>query len=247
MIRKLRKPGFTIIELMLAMTFISVLLLAIATTAIQIGKIYNRGLILSSLNTVGRDISDVLRRDFLQTDRRKISVGESGGAIIQLRDGGNIYSGRFCLGDYSYLWNTAETLDAFTKGTLSASNKAVVRSSSGDIVNFIRVADSDGSLCRIQADGRYKTEIDESNKVTHLAKRQSGKEVVLAVHDIQVRPVVEANERPDGLYHLTFTLGTSSLSEINTVDKSCKPSGDDQSNAEFCAINQFNMIVRTNG
>ena len=66
-----RSTGFTIIELTLAMAFISVLLLSIVMTAIQAGRIYNRGAVLRSVNQAGRDVSDTLRRDFLQTNAKR--------------------------------------------------------------------------------------------------------------------------------------------------------------------------------
>lgn len=245
-VRKARKGGFTLIELMLAMTFISILLLAITITAIQVGKIYNRGLILSSLNSVGRDLSDTLRRDFLQTDRRQISKGDNGDSVIYISDGGpDPRSARFCLGDYSYLWNTATTLnDLDSSGTIS---QAVV-TVGGQPINLIRVSDPNGSLCQKQSNDSYETRLEDSGRVTHLLKQQADNgEIVLAVHGFQVRSIIQGNEQLEGLYDVKFTLGTSALEEINTTDQSCKPSGDDKSNAEFCAINQFNMIVRTNG
>ena len=50
------KKGFTLIELMLAMSFISVLLLSIAMVGIQAGKMYSRGIVLRDVNKAGRDI-----------------------------------------------------------------------------------------------------------------------------------------------------------------------------------------------
>ena len=60
--RAAKQTGFTLIELMLAMTFISVLLLAIAMTIIQIGTIYNRGVTLKEVSQAARSISDELNR-----------------------------------------------------------------------------------------------------------------------------------------------------------------------------------------
>ena len=76
MIRARRTKGFTIVELSLAMTFVSMLLLAIAMTAIQAGSLYNKGLVLESVNQAGRDIGDMLRRDFMQANAVRISKGD---------------------------------------------------------------------------------------------------------------------------------------------------------------------------
>ena len=109
MTRQCRRHGFTLIELMLAMAFVSVLLLAIATIAIQAGKLYNRGLTLKSINQSGREIGDTLRRDFLQANAGKIS-GNANSAVVMVQAGGADRSGRLCLGDYSYVWNVPKVV-----------------------------------------------------------------------------------------------------------------------------------------
>ena len=49
------RRGFTLIELMLAIAFISMLLLAIAAVGIQVGRIYTRGIVLRDVNQAGRE------------------------------------------------------------------------------------------------------------------------------------------------------------------------------------------------
>ena len=100
------KKGFTLIELMLAMSFISVLLLSIAMVGIQAGKMYSRGIVLRDVNQAGRDISDTIRRDFLQTNAEKIdSTG------LRAPNNSNWSTGRLCLGSHSYVWNNPKYLD----------------------------------------------------------------------------------------------------------------------------------------
>jgi len=242
MTQRRRLEGFTIIELMLALAFISMLLLAIVMTAIQAGRMYSHGVTLRSVNQAGRDISDILRRDFMQTDQRQVVRGGDDNVIIQLRDGGSLRSGRACLGQYSYLWNVPEVLDENITG------QAVVVDHEDQPINFARVVDSGGSLCRPDASGRYVNQLTDPSRVTHLLKRQAdGREVVLAMHEIQISQVAGARDNTDGLFEIRMVIGTSRLSEINTMDQSCRPPADDQSNIDFCAINQFDMIVRANG
>lgn len=236
------KKGFTIIELMLAMSFISVLLLAIAFTAIQVGKMYNRGMTLRSVNHSGRNIGDTLRRDFLQTDQRRITRPSSSDAVIWVSDGGERMSGRFCLGYHSYLWNTPKAIDE----DINTGN-AVVMGPDGKPISFVRVIDEGGSLCRLQADSTYPNQLNEAGRVTHLLKPKDKGDVILAVHSFSVRPIVWDSHAANSLYGLNFTIGTSKLGEINTTDQSCIPPSDGKSNIEFCAINNFDMIVRTNG
>lgn len=229
--------GFTIIELMLAMTFISMLLLSIVLTAIQAGKMYNRGVVLRSVNHAGRDIGDAMRRDFIQSDRRQIATD----TIIEVRDGGEAVSGRFCLGRYSYIWNTPRVLDE------DIASAAVVKGPDGKPVNFVRVIDEDQYLCE-ETHGTYINHLDDASKITHLLKTPvDTNEVVLALHSLNISPVATIDGSSEALYRLQYTVGTSKLSEINTANQLCKPPTDADANADFCAINQFDTIVRTNG
>ena len=91
--------GFTLIELMLAMTFISVLLLAIAMTIIQVGAIYNKGVALKDINQSGRGISDDISRTVAASEAFSLTTDYVTGT-----DGG-----RVCLGSYSYIWNYAKS------------------------------------------------------------------------------------------------------------------------------------------
>lgn len=242
MIQRRNSGGFTIIELMLALAFISMLLLAIVMTAIQAGRMYSYGATLRSINQAGRDISDMLRRDFIQTDQRQVVRNGDGDVVMGLKDGGSLRSGRVCLGQYSYLWNVPEVLDD------SLTGQAVVVDHEGQPINFVRVVDSGGGLCRPDASGRYINQLTDPSRVTHLLKRQAdGREVVLAMHQLQVSSVAGASDSSDSLFGITMVIGTSRLDEINTSDQSCRPPSDDQSNIDFCSINQFDMIVRTNG
>lgn len=237
------KQGFTVIELTLAMLFVSFLLMAIVMTVIQAGQIYNRGIILKSVNQSGRDISDTLRRDFTGTDQRMIvrSGASINSPIVHtINGGGGQASGRFCLGGYSYLWNNPRVLDG---GPDSA---GVVKDSANNPINFVRVVDQEADLCNKSSSGAYISVLEDDSRVTHLLKTKADSEdVVLSIHSLSVERVASVSDGNDGLFEVKFTIGTSKLSEIN--GQSCRPPVDQESNLEFCAINQFNMIARTNG
>ena len=242
------KRGFTIVELTIAMAFISVLLLSIVMISIQAGKMYSRGIALRSVNQSGRSIDMVVRQDFLQTNSRQISKNSDDTLIITTN---NIMDGvsrpinrRFCLGSYSYIWNTPEVIDndggAYDESAVVLSEKPI---------NFARVVDPNAILCEVDASGKYLNELDTFvDGVTHLLKMPDADgEVVLAVHSLQFLPVAVIDDQPEALYRITMTIGTSKMSEINTADQSCRPPAEGESNFEFCAINQFDTIVRTNG
>ena len=228
--------GFTIIELTLALAFISVLLLSITLVSIQVGKIYNRGVTLRDINQAARDISDTLRRDFMQTNAQRI-MKDGTNEVIWIRNGGQDVSGRICLGDYSYVWNMATALDSGdTSGVFMVD---------GSPVTLVRAIDKGGNLCTKQNSGEYPQTIDAA-KISHLLKKTSTGEGSIVVHAFGLEKISQSDTAEE-LYRISFTLGTGVLSEINTSDATCKPPDDDQANLDFCAINKFVMIARTNG
>lgn len=225
-----RSRGFTIIELMLAMSFISVLLLAIAMAGIQAGKLYNKGLVLQGVNQAGQDIGSVLRRDFLQANAQMIASYET------------VSTGRLCLGGYSYLWNLP-----LEGGGVTGGDRIV--DSSGDLINFVRIADSGGGMCQPTSGGAYSNTLPAGSTPTHLLRQGSDDTGLdLAVHLLKAIPVTSPAGSAEALYAVEYIIGTTELSEINTSSHRCGPSGSgERVDDEFCAINNFEMIVRTNG
>ena len=114
------KQGFTLVELMLAMAFISILLLSITMVGIQAGRMYSRGVVLRDINQAGRDISDTIRRDFLQANANKI---DSSG--LRVPNNSSWATGRLCLGSHSYVWNNPRYLD--DPSLLGANRSTVIR------------------------------------------------------------------------------------------------------------------------
>ncbi len=121
-----KKKAFTIIELMLAMSFLGTMLVGIAALMMQITSIYQKGLALRSVNSNGREIiSDITRT--INASRVNIDInpeipvtGDVTQALIdEARAQYFIFTsdseqrqlgGVFCTGDYSYVWNTADNL-----------------------------------------------------------------------------------------------------------------------------------------
>lgn len=238
MIQNPKQKGFTLVELMIAMGLISILLISITMTAIQAGKLYNRGLILKSVNESGRNIVDTIRRDFLQSNSQLISENDDSAVVNIPSD--NPVSGRVCLGQYTYVWNYAPYLGA------ESSDGTLVRDVDGKPISLIRVSDENGSLCVRDEDTERYPEPNMDADVTHLLRKPSDtKDVVLGIHKMSMQKSVSQGESGEALYSVSFTVGTSDTEEI--VDNQCKPPADNLSNMEFCAINQFDTIVRTNG
>lgn len=227
------KQGFTLIELMLAMTFISILLLSITMVGIQAGRMYSRGVVLRDVNQAGRDISDMFRRDFLQTNAGKINI-----TGLRVPNNENWTTGRLCLGAHSYVWNNPKYLD--DPSLLGANRLFKV---DGNPINLVRVVDADGGLCKRDGSGRYPETVDMA-KSSNLLRPISSGDGSIGIHNVTLEKITSDSSR-EALYRLTFTLGTSKMSEIR--NSSCKAPDEAESNFEFCAINKFEMIVRTNG
>ena len=227
------KQGFTLIELMLAMTFISILLLSITMVGIQAGRMYSRGVVLRDVNQAGRDISDMFRRDFLQANGGKINI-----TGLRVPNNENWTTGRLCLGAHSYVWNNPKYLD--DPSLLGANRLFKV---DGNPINLVRVVDADGGLCKRDGSGRYPETVDMA-KSSNLLRPISSGDGSIGIHNVTPEKITSDNSR-EALYKLTFTLGTSKMSEIR--NSSCKAPDETDSNFEFCAINKFEMIVRTNG
>ena len=122
----MKKKAFTIIELMLAMAFLGTMLVGIASLTMRITNIYQKGLALRSINSIGREIISDLTRTIngsrvdidinptvpnsLQVDYQQINEARADYFISTSDTDDRQLGGVFCTGDYSYVWNTADTL-----------------------------------------------------------------------------------------------------------------------------------------
>lgn len=231
---KLAHRGFTLVELSFSMTFVSVLLLAIVVAAIHAGNIYNKGLVMESVNQAGRDIGDTIRRDFLQMNTSAAFAGLSNPVIR------SDASARMCLGGYAYIWNTPQAVSG------DAIEDDLVVTQNSQPISLVRVVDRGDTLCAPKTNGAYVYNLDELGsgaQITHLLKRASDGSVGLAIYDLIVQPVTVSGS--EGLFSISYTIGTGAVSEIDS--SRCKPPSDVESNDSFCAINQFETIVRSNG
>lgn len=226
-----RAEGFTIVELTIAIAFLGVLLMAILTLTVTAGKLYIKGDTMKTVNQAGRDFSDTIRRDFLSADTMKISE-----PIV------NSYgSGRICLGTVSYLWNTAALLNDDS----GAANAAKVKAS-GEPIKFIRVTGSgSSSYCVPDGSGSYDMTIDASERFTELF---GGTETEYALYTVTFTKVAQDDKK--GLYRAFYTLGTNDP-ETTELDADgyvrCKPNTSLLANFTYCAVNDFDMVIRAGG
>lgn len=125
------QSGFTITELSIAMTMLSVLLVVILLSILNITEIYNKGLTLKRVNQSG---SAIARN--LQTSLRKSSPGNVLSTSRPLTATETVNT-RLCTGIYSFVWSV-----------LGNGANAIESFSSGEEISLIRVKDSSAKLCK---------------------------------------------------------------------------------------------------
>ena len=220
-----KKTGFTLIELMLAMTFIAFLLVIIAMTTIQISHIYNKGLTLREVNQVGRSVSEDLQRSIGASAPFDVDVSSLTTRYI-LNDGG----GRLCIGRYSYAWNYGKSLMG-DSGAPAAFNKY----DDNTLVRFAKVNDASASLC---------TDPTRSVPKADATEMLAAGDRDLAVHKFIVTNASTDTQSSQALYAISMILGTNDQTQLSTGDASCRPPAEGNGNEDYCSVNQFDIVVR---
>jgi len=226
-----KTSGFTLIELMLSMTFISVLLVAIAMTAIQISNIYNKGITLREVNQAGRAVSSELQRSiassvpFDVTPKSDNSPGTENSKYV-VRDGG----GRLCLGNYSYAWNYGKALVGGA-GAPAIYNKY----DDNTPVRFAKVEDAGGALC---SDVNLAVTKAKATELLSTGDRE------LVLHSFAVTETSSDPSTNQALYAITMVIGTNDRQQLTTDDASCKPPSAGVGDENYCSVNQWDIIAR---
>jgi len=216
------KQGFTLIELMLAMTFVSALLLAIAMTVIQISNVYTRGLTIKEVNQAGRTISTDLKRGISQS----APFAVPGPKYVD-----RSWGGRLCVGQYSYVWNYGVTL---SDPKANGSNSNIYGNSTSKI-RFVKVPDSAGSYCSTPTKS-----IDSTGAVELLASGDRD----LAMHSFVISNSSTDAKSNQSLYSISYVIGTNDQAALMPGQTSCRVPSDLASDLNYCSINQFDIVVR---
>lgn len=225
-----RQKGFTLVELVLSMSFVSALLIAIALTIIQIGNSYTRGLTLKEVNQAGRSLSSELQRTISRSTSFDVS---SSSVVVNQGDWG----GRLCTGQYSYVWN-------YGKATSPDINDYVAPSTPG--ISFVKVEDNAGMMCQNVIIGGVSGLPNIPNDMSVELINAGTKN--LAIHEFAISSVDKDSTTGQQLYSISFTIGTNESELIDISSNNCKPpSHDDSSKIDFsyCSINKFNVLIRS--
>ena len=216
---KEHKKGFTIIEITLAMTFLAILMVSIATLIMRVTNIYQKGLAMRAINATGTEIIEDITRtvgaaSYLE-DIHSQDAELGGNGVMEYdnnyklvekyyydytvynenHNGKNFnvqYFGVLCTGDYSYIWNTARALDPdFTTKNFITVN--------GEKVKMVRVYDREQTQCNK----------DKNGSVANLAKRNY-LPVTINVPVDNVVELINNDEMDLALYEFNVTPATQS-------------------------------------
>lgn len=121
---KSTQRGFTIIELLFAMSFLTFMLLFVIGATIQVMRTYNKGIVTKQVNQSGRTIVEEMSRAIRAANPGSFNVN-------------NLAGGRLCLfNGVSYIWNIGDPATGSNK--YEGTNEPVL---------FARVKDPSGSYC----------------------------------------------------------------------------------------------------
>lgn len=229
-----RQSGFTLIELMLAMTFIAILLLAIAMTVIQIGSIYNKGLSMKELSQSSRVIADDLDRTAAQAKSLNLTTDyatETGG-------------GRLCFGSYSYIWNYGQATDP--EAPIADASVTTYEGDEARTIQLVKVPDGAKIYCaRDTNDLLLYTQI-RAVDVPQAQELLPQGDHSMRVYQFSVPDTLTTTDPSTGksLFTTIFTIGSGNLTAMNSDYTACLGPDDPNSDLVYCNVQQFTIVLR---
>lgn len=226
-----KTTGFTLIELMLAMSFISVLLMTIAMTIIQISNIYSRGLTLKEVNQAGRSLTGELQRTIKSSAAFPIPTDAVSSNQNLRRDA---WGGRLCVGQYSYIWNYGKVL---TSTVPSGGSPNKYTTTPNTQIRFIKVLDGNASYC---ADPTKNIDPAGAVELVNVGDHS------LAVHNFNIvsAPTAIDTKTKQQLYTVTFTIGTNDVNALTADASACKGPGVAGADLAYCSVQNFSVVIR---
>ncbi|MDO4219796.1 MAG: hypothetical protein Q4D22_01000 [Candidatus Saccharibacteria bacterium] len=270
----MKKRAFTIIEFTLAMALLSTMLLMIALLTVRISGIYQKGLSIRAVNSVGREIIDDIKKTVQSSPiQRELNPDKPTGtehnitlqSIIAKRydyfvtvaatENSQMQgSGFFCTGSYTYIWNTAQTLNGNTGDGITIT----VDGGEPKLYKFVRIPDAKRLYCENNSGvPSYRNiEIADEDMIVSLINDD---ESDLAIYDFTVLPATQSNTTGHAMYPISFILATRKgginiLGNGDFCTGKPRPTALETSNNEYnttdfnyCAVNKFDVVIRQAG
>ena len=232
-VTKRANAGFTIIELLLAMSFVAALLLAVALTIVQIGTIYNKGMTLKEVNQTGRVISDDIRRSIAES-----SAFDASTSFLPVLSGGREIGGRLCTGQVSYVWNYAWAIQANERDIIGYE-------SNDDTIRLLKIPDGASAYCAQSGTGFVYSEVRPVDALEATELLRQG-DRTLSIHQMSLVEPPNGDDSLTGqrLFTVSFTIGSGDTTALNTERTACLPPGEANANFAYCAVQQFTLVTR---
>ena len=216
---------------MLAMAFVSFLLLAVAMTVIQIANIYNKGLTIKDVNQAGSSISSELQRSIASSLPFDVNSDD-----IYIKKN---FGGRLCTGQFSYVWNYGSYIAKSVKkgGKKPKVNIYTYDDNVDKIIRFVKVLDSGALYCK---NPKEKIKYDDAVELLDVGEHN------LAIHEFEIEAPKSAFDGATGqqLYNISFLIGTNNQSAIDSQYMNCKPPNESGADPTYCYINRFEIVAR---
>lgn len=227
-----KQQGFTIIELTLAMSFISVLLLGIAMTIIQLGTIYSKGLATKEINQVSRDISS----DFRKTLSEVSSISLTNDYVTTPA------GGRVCLGTYTYIWNTISAFNTNDPNIVWLQNDPTRLRQ----LHFVKVPDTARIYCAKTSGGALTYTTIRTVDVPQVQELLPEGDHDLNINRFTISSAPSAYDPTTGqqLYYIEYIIGSGDIATMNTTQTACKNAGQTGADLAYCSVQQFSLVMR---
>ncbi len=255
------ESGFTLIETLIAMLYISLLLMGVLLVTLQIIHVYNRGMTLKEVNRIGRSVGDDVQlalntanninilptpndRDFSTLDPTAVDVAGNRIKIPDYRvdSSTNPRRGVLCTGNVSYFWNFGPSI---IEAKANPTQFFMLNSPAGQYpVRLAKVKDIGRDVCIKPSE--FGDTLDDP------AVRDSIVEVILpgdrslAVYDFRVVSASTNGVTSQTLYTLNYVLGTAGSDGVDSLidNSTCRPPDSLNDLAAYCAINRFEVTAR---
>ncbi len=213
--------GFTIVELMFALIFISFILMFIVLDTIHLSRLYTKGLTVKTINQSGRTIIEAMSRDIESSTALNV-LGSSSGV------------GMLCLDSAVYAWNGIDAPPA-------AADRNSYDSYPDKPISLVRIADpskcQDSNVAPLVAGRNTKIPYPYAiNAKTGIVSEMLSRQV--SVLSMSLNPIAGSNDK---LYRLTLSVGSASP-EVYSYDggtRICSPAA----MGDYCAMAELSTLV----
>ncbi|HEU0266513.1 MAG TPA: type II secretion system protein [Candidatus Saccharimonadaceae bacterium] len=246
------KRGFTMIEMMLSMTFVSFLMITIALTSVSMARTYQRGVTLSEVNAAGRAIITDMQRTISQAP-----VVVQGQTVFQHTPNS------ICFSSYSYVWNSGYDIanHAGSLITYTGGDTTTHPINGNNVVRLAKVYDPSNHMCTtpptsVSVTSGNVTELlpsDSSSGTSYngIAIQNTGGSTGSGTGITAIQLDKGDSSTTQALYQVTFIVGTNDQSSLSSSNfgtaPSCQPPANNPTGLEYCAVNRFSFLVRAGG